>query len=417
MSDSWLVISSGVQLLDMPKILFVSNTANFSKFNHPFMSWFKQQGWQVDYAAPDDEEIFDCDSHYIINITRSPFSLQNIKEIEKLQMLINREEYNIIHCHTPMGAVIARLAAKKLRENGLKVIYTVHGFHFFRGASLFNWLIYYPIEKYLAHYTDAIITINQEDYNLSVKKIKIPLICKIDGVGINLEKFFPISNFEKNKLRKNFGYCDHDFILLYVAEFIPRKNHRYLLTKIPKLKKIIPNLKVVLAGKGILENEYKKMVQRLKMSNTIDFLGYRKDINNLCQISDIFVSPSLQEGLPIAVVEALASGLPIICSRIRGHIDIIHNSRNGFLFKLNKPISMIDSIIKLYNDPDLRYQVTQNNIQDAKKYSVDIAISNMADIYRKYMPSVQELPIKYNELIPPQKNATNISQNIRLLNS
>jgi glycosyltransferase EpsD len=375
----------------MYKILFVSNTANFSKFNCPFMRWFKRQGWQVDYASPGEEEISDCDSHYSINIARNPFALQNIREIEKLRMILNREQYNIIHCHTPMGSVIARLAAKKLREKGLKVIYTVHGFHFFRGASLFNWLVYYPVEKYLAYYTDALITINQEDYYFSVKKIRIPLIYKLDGVGVNLKKFFPISNFEKNKLRINLGYCDNDFILLYVAEFIPRKNHRYLLTKISKLKEVIPNLKIILAGKGILENEYKEMIERLKMSNTIDFLGYRKDINNLCRMSDIFVSPSLQEGLPIAVVEALASGLPVVCSRIRGHIDIIHNTRNGFLFELNKPTSMVDSIVKLYNAPDLRYQVAQNNIQDAKKYSVDIAISKMADIYRQYMPPVQEL--------------------------
>jgi glycosyltransferase EpsD len=151
------------------KILFVSNTANFAKFNRPFMRWFREQGWQVDYASAGEEDVPDCDNHHIIAIVRSPFNLKNLKAYRKLKRIV-ANNYDIIHCHTPMGAFLARIA---FRKNQTKIIYTAHGFHFFKGAPLLNWIVYYPIEKYLLRYTDGLITINKEDYNLAKKKFKI----------------------------------------------------------------------------------------------------------------------------------------------------------------------------------------------------------------------------------------------------
>lgn len=149
----------------MKKILFLSNTANFSKFNRPYMRWFKEQGWQVDYCSAGEENVLDCDNQYSICIARSPFSLNNFKALKQLKELLKNNEYDILHCHTPMGGVIGRLAAKKLWKAGkIKVIYTAHGFHFYKGAPLKNWLLYYPMEKLLSHFTDVIVTINEEDY-------------------------------------------------------------------------------------------------------------------------------------------------------------------------------------------------------------------------------------------------------------
>lgn len=154
----------------MRKVLFISNTANFSKFNLPYMRWFKENGWQVDYCSAGEEHVIDCDNQYAIPITRSPFSLKNLLAINELKKILKKNEYDIIHCHTPMGGVIGRLAAKKLWKNGrIKTIYTAHGFHFYKGAPLLNWLLYYPIEKWLSHITDIIITINEEDYERAKK--------------------------------------------------------------------------------------------------------------------------------------------------------------------------------------------------------------------------------------------------------
>jgi glycosyltransferase EpsD len=154
------------------KILFVSNTANFSKFNRPFMHWFRQQGWQVDYVSAGEETVSDCDSQYTVRMARNPFDLNNLKAYRELKTILTNG-YDIIHCHTPMGACLARLAARKSRA---RVIYTAHGFHFFRGAPMLNWLVYYPIEKYLSRYTDCLVTINEEDYYLANKKFKMQTI-------------------------------------------------------------------------------------------------------------------------------------------------------------------------------------------------------------------------------------------------
>ena len=149
----------------MNKILFLSNTANFSKFNRPFMQWFKEQGWQVDYCSAGEEKVLDCDNQFSINIARSPFSLKNLQGLKQLKDILANGNYQILHCHTPMGGVLGRLAALKLWKQGkLKVIYTAHGFHFYKGAPLVNWLLYYPMEKFLTQWTDVIITINEEDY-------------------------------------------------------------------------------------------------------------------------------------------------------------------------------------------------------------------------------------------------------------
>jgi glycosyltransferase EpsD len=153
----------------MPKILFVSNTANFSKFNRPFMRWFKQQGWQVDYVSAGEETVLDCDKQYAICMTRTPFDLRNIKAYKELKKIL-LNNYDIIHCHTPMGGVLTRLAARKSKA---KIIYTSHGFHFYKGSPLLNWVIYYQVEKFLLKYTDCLVTINQEDYYLASQKFKM----------------------------------------------------------------------------------------------------------------------------------------------------------------------------------------------------------------------------------------------------
>lgn len=154
-----------------PKILFISNTANFSKFNLPYMRWFHEQGWQVDYASAGEEDVQECDRQYKINIARSPFYvIKNLEALGQLKKILAENNYDILHCHTPMGGVIGRLAARKLRrEHKIKVIYTAHGFHFYKGAPLLNWILYYPMEKWLSHCTDVIVTINEEDYERAKK--------------------------------------------------------------------------------------------------------------------------------------------------------------------------------------------------------------------------------------------------------
>lgn len=366
----------------MKKILFVSNTANFSKFNRPFMRWFKAQGWQVDYASMGEEPVLDCDNHFSIPIERSPYSVNNIIALKRLRQIIIQNNYNIIHCHTPMGGCLARLAAWKTKA---KVLYTVHSFFFYTGAPIKNWLIYYPIEKVLSHITDCFITLNNEDHQRITRKFNPKKIFHIDGVGVDLSKFISIADTGKWALRQEYGYSAKDYILLCIAEFIPRKNHEMLFKQLPELQKQIPELRLLLAGKGELLEDYKKEIESSSAANRVDFLGYRNDINKLCQLADIHISPSKQEGLSLNNVEAMACGLPVVCSKIRGHVDSVIHGRNGLLFDLNSPEQMVDAVIELYRLPELRKEMAQHNIQDAQKFSLEASLAKMAEIYRLFM--------------------------------
>lgn len=203
----------------------------------------------------------------------------------------------------------------------------------------------------------------------------------LDGVGINLEKFKAVSTEEKLALRSKYKYDSSDFIILYIAEFIPRKDHEFFIENIPELKKLIPNLKVIMPGRGVQLKEMKILAVNLELDDIIWFPGYRKDINLLCAISDLYVTTSRQEGLPISVIEAMASGLPIVASNIRGQTDAVLPGRNGELYQLDNNADFVEKIVALYKNPMLQTEMRKNNIEDSEKYSVDIAVKKMAEIY------------------------------------
>jgi glycosyltransferase EpsD len=190
---------------------------------------------------------------------------------------------------------------------------------------------------------------------------------------------------EKSRLRETFGFHDADFIILYIAEFIPRKNHIFLLRQVPLLRRSIPEMKLLLAGKGELLETCKKTAEELNVAETIHFLGYRNDVELLCQIADLHVSPSRQEGLAVSNIEAMASGLPLVCSEIRGAVDIVTEGRNGFFFEPDDPDKMVKIITTLYKTPELRETIARINTVDARRFSVDTATEKMADIYRQFM--------------------------------
>lgn len=370
----------------MGKVLFVSHLANFSKFNLPFMKWFQEQGWEVHYASLDEEPIPNCDKHFKICFNRSPFSTNNIKAYHQLKRVIDAEHYDIIHCHTPMGGVVTRLAARSARKNGTKLIYTAHGFHFYKGAPMINWILYYTVEKFLSKYTDCLITMNKEDYCAAVdRRFKAGIIKKIDGVGVNLERFHPISQEKKSALRKQYGFSDDDYILLSVAEFTKNKNQEFTIGSFKSLNSKIDNLKMIFAGRGEQEQFCKKMAYNLHLEKNISFFGYRNDIEKLYQIADVLISVSYREGLPINIIEGMASGLPIICTDIRGQNDVVKNQRNGLLYQTDNVNEFVNGVLRIHNDLQLSAQMKDNNIKDVEKYSIDKAIAAMANIYKRYM--------------------------------
>ena len=371
--------------LNKKKVLFTSHTANFSKFNRPFMRWFKENGYEVHYASAGEEEVEDCDKHFPVCFNRSPYSLDNITAYRQLKRIIDKENYGLIHCHTPMGSVVTRLAARAARKKGTKVIYTAHGFHFFTSAPLSNWLLYYPIEKILSKDIDALVTINNEDYNRAKAKFYNKITYKIDGVGVSLDRFRPVSGAEKQLLRKEYGYTKKDKILICVAEFTVNKNQKFILESISKISESIPDIKVIFAGDGYRFDYCKELADKLGVGGRANFMGYRQDVERLYAISDVLVSSSSREGFGINIVEGMAMGLPAVCTRIRGHSDIVEDKRNGLFYNPGDSGAFEKAVIGLLKNNQLYSLISKNNIEDSKKYSLDKAIKNMSNIYKKFL--------------------------------
>lgn len=318
----------------MKKVLFVATVVktHIMEFHLPYLKMFQEKGWKTAVAARNDyENLSDCnipycDSYYDVPFERFPLKPKNIKSYLMLKKVMNENHYDIIHCHTPVGAMLARLAACKTRRNGTKVIYTAHGFHFYKGAPLINWLVYFPVEWICSFMTDTLITINQEDYAFAKKHMHAKKIEYVSGVGIDLNKF----NCEKivpNEKRQELGVPDDKIWILNVGELIHRKNQSTLIKAVSE----IPNAYLTIAGRGVLENELRQQIKEYHLNDRVELLGYRTDISKLCQAADVFAFPSFQEGLSVALMEAMACGKPIVCSRIRGNIDLV-DQEGGELF-------------------------------------------------------------------------------------
>ncbi|WML45828.1 glycosyltransferase family 4 protein [Neobacillus sp. PS3-40] len=375
------------------KVLFCATVDyHFKAFHLPYLKWFKEQGWEVHIVASGELELPFVDKKYTIPIQRSPFNKMNILAYKELKSIIDQNQYKIIHCHTPMGGVLTRLAARAARKTGTKVIYTAHGFHFCKGAPLLNWLLYYPIEKVLSRFTDCLITINQEDFNLAKKhRFKAEIIKHVHGVGVNTEIFKPVDENHRNMFRKSLGYAPNDFLMFYAAEFNKNKNQKLLIESLALIKDEIPNAKLLLAGEGPLLQECSDLARKLNLENMIDFLGYRNDIDELLKISDIAVASSLREGLPVNIMEAMSSGLPVVANDNRGHRELIENNINGWIIYNNSDILSEKIQVLEKNDELKRNLGAQGRNVIVTKYSIQKILEEKRNIYRLYMDEMEDV--------------------------
>ena len=371
----------------MKKVLFVATvTSHIKGFHEPYLKMLKEAGYKTYVAAKNNlkanEKIAFCDEYIELPIERNPFKIKNIRAIKKLKKSIEKEKFDLIHCHTPVGAVVTRLAAKKARKKyGTRVIYTAHGFHFYKGAPIINWLLFYPVEKYLAKYTDTLITINKEDYELA--KRKFGRRCKdieyVSGVGIDTKKFdITMSKKEKSTLKKSLGLKKNDFILTCVARLDKNKNQGFLISAMKKIIDKYNDIHLLLVGPDELNGKYQKKVKKYKLENNVHFLGRRDDIPQLLSISDIVVSSSKREGLPANIMEAMIVGLPIVALKCRGMSDLIDNRKNGIL--VNNPVEMANSIEKIYLNELKLYNTDKKNIE---KITLATILKQIKKIYEE----------------------------------
>lgn len=294
--------------------------------------------------------------YFQVDFSRSPLKVwKHRKSYVQLKKLLEKNEYEFTHCHTPIASVICRLVAHKMK---VKCIYTAHGFHFFKGAPLMNWVIYYPIEKILAKYTNILLTITKADFELARKHFKTGQIKYVPGVGVDLTKFSnSLTSEEKIQKRIDLGIQENDIMLLSVGEINKNKNHQLVIKTLAKMEQ--KNLHYFIAGVGELKDELVRLSRDLNIECQVHLLGYRNDICELQAISDIYIHPSFREGLSVAIMEAMACGTPVICSNIRGNEDLVLDKK--MLFDAKSEIELKRSILQyLEREQDSNTEVTVN---------------------------------------------------------
>lgn len=394
------------------KALLVTTVSGFvPQFEMNNVHILQHLGYEVHYASNFNTPSYGTDNHRLINtgiichqidFVRSPFNFRNFRVYQQLCDLMEQEQFSLVHCHTPMGGVMARLSAYKTQTK--PVVYTAHGFHFYTGAPWVNWLFYYPIEKLLSRFTDQQICINQEDFQRAKKTFHAKYIDYIPGVGLDFTRIPSLTNQEVEAIRTKFGLSADKLIIMSTGELIKRKNHETVIRAIAVLKKkcpgneTFPNIHYVLCGHGTLKNHLADLAKKLDVSEFITFLGYREDVLNLYQAADIFIFPSLQEGLPVALLEAMASRLPVICSDIRGNHDLMGNPidvigklelcSGGIMIKnASDSQAFAEAIRHLTAAPEKLSSIGHTNAVQAEHFSIKQVSQKMNKLYERLLNS------------------------------
>ncbi len=368
----------------MKKLLFISNICkNITNFHTASLDAAIALGYEFHFAAnfnnlpKETMDKYPNIHFHHIDLVRFPFNIRNVKAYEQLNNLIKKENISVIHCNTPIGGALGRLCGKKTKH--IKIFYTAHGFHFYKGAPLVNNCIYKPMEKYLAHYSDVIITMNEEDYHVAktMKLRKSGHVYKVNGVGINTTDYQNI-NINKEDYRNWLSLENDDFVCIAMGDLIKRKNYEMALRGIALCKN--PKIHYLICGNGPEKNNLQDLAKNLGIREQVHFLGYRTDIKELLAISDCFLFTSLQEGLPRSLMEAMASGLPCIISDIRGNRDLIINNVHGYLIKsIEDCTQKLEAII---SDKQLAKKMQVKNLEVIKKYDFLKVRDQINEIYK-----------------------------------
>jgi glycosyltransferase EpsD len=368
----------------MKQVLFVATVdIHILAFHLPFLKWFQARGWKTFVVTGDDGEIPYCDERYHIDIQRSPYSPKNLKALSQLKAILKREHFDIVHCHTPMGGVLARLAARKYRRKGTALLYTAHGFHFYRGGPVVSWIIYYSIERVLSRITDALITINHEDDQIA-KRFHAGQTFLIPGVGFDEQRFRPCDPGERRRRRQDYGYAPEDILLIYAAELNRNKNQKLLIDVLKRVREDHQNVKLLLVGGDAIDGAWQRYAAETGMASHVDFLGQRQDVDQLMPICDIAVASSLREGLGINLLEAMACGLPVVATQNNGHRELISDGENGFLIPAGDSAAFAKRVNSLIEDQSLCEAIVAEGHKRTPHYSRAEAVCVMEEIYNRF---------------------------------
>ena len=367
------------------RILYVTTIGLTMGFFKNLIKELIDDGHRIDIATNEEAvsvpavyREWGCTIHQV-DWQRSPFSLANVKTIRRLRALIQENRYDVVHCHTPVAGVCTRLACKKLRRDGVRVFYTTHGFHFYRGAPLRNWLCYYPVEYHCSRYTDTLITINHEDYDLARTRMKAKQVEYVPGVGVDTERFHR-AEVDRAAKRASLGIPADAVLLISAGELNANKNHSVVIRTLARMKN--DRIHYMIAGEGPMRDKLAELADQLGVGAQLHLLGYRNDVPELCKAADLNVFPSIREGFGLAAVEAMAAGIPVLCTDNRGTRE--YASRYdvpGYSCVFRDEQSLAAGIERLIADPELYRLLSEQGLVIAEEFSVKKVNAIMRRIY------------------------------------
>lgn len=365
------------------KALFVATVqSHIAQFHLKAIELLKQNGYEVHVAARDNLaeknglQLKNVDKVFDVPFQRSPFSPANIQAYRELKKVIKNGQYDIIHCNTPVGGILTRWAARNEKS---EVIYTAHGFHFYKEAPLKNWMLYYPIEKVMSHFTDKLITVNEEDYCLAKTKFSCP-VYRIHGTGIDTGKYGAVSMAEIEEVKHALKLQD-SIVILCTGELNRNKNQKTIISAMKMVVESIPNAVLLLAGNGPEKENLNRLIVDLGLKKNIKLLGYRTDLQKFVRLADVVVSASFREGLGLNIIEAMYCSKPVIAADNRGHRELISENENGYLVAPIDAESFADRIITLCQNQEKRTQMGKNGYKKSFPYWDVNVLKELQEIY------------------------------------
>lgn len=370
----------------MKVLLTATVQSHICQFHKPLVEVLHAHDCEVHVAARDNlaeknglkldfvEKVFD------VPFSRSPKSKDNLRAYRELKKIIDTGHYDVIHCNTPMGGIVTRLAARKARKQGAKVYYTAHGFHFYKGAPKKNWVVFYPIEKFFSRMTDKLITITKEDYELASRKFHCQ-VERIHGVGVDGNRYYPVSRGEQIVIRKEFGFSENQKLILCVGELLPNKNQQMAIRAMKGIVREYPDVQLLLAGNGPEKENLGKLIRDLGLQKNVKMLGYVTNLQEYQKMADVSVSCSKREGLPLNIVEAMLSGTPVVASENRGHRELLRDGENGYLVAVNDEKQLTEKILRLLKNGEQYRKVSVNAQYCANFYGYDNVKKELKKVY------------------------------------
>ena len=358
------------------KILYVTTIGRTMNFFQSFIKELANDGHSIDIVTnesnsqvPDYYRESGCRIFHA-DFSRSTLSSGNIRAYRQIKKLVADGGYDVVHCHTPVASAVTRLACGKFRKKtGLKVFYTAHGFHFYKGAPIKNWLVYYPLEWFCSFKTDTIVTINKEDYERAKKRLHAKSVEHTPGVGIDLDRFQNIT-VDRAKKRAELGIPEDAFMLISVGELNANKNHEVVIRALAQLKR--PDIHYLIAGRGGLDAYLKQLAVDLGIGAHVHLPGYRTDTTELFAVADVNVFPSKREGLGLAAIEGMAEGLPLVCADNRGTREYASGyDRDDFHGVCTSVEMYAEAIKRLADDRRLYEEMSSIGPSVAERFSVE----------------------------------------------